>query len=184
MLPMSPIYKCFMSKHTNIPMFRIGIGYDVHRFDNINNDDSNTSITICGIEINYHKKIIAHSDGDVGLHALADAILGAVGCGSIGQHFPNTDQKWKNAKSSHFVIEAQKKAQERGYIISNADIIIICEQPKIMPYALEMQHYIAQFTSIDPSFINIKATTTEKLGAIGRNEGIAAQAIVLCSQQY
>ncbi|QGR02963.1 2-C-methyl-D-erythritol 2,4-cyclodiphosphate synthase [Ehrlichia ruminantium] len=173
-----------MSQYINKPMFRIGIGYDVHRFDNTNNNHNDTFITVCGVKINYHKKVIAHSDGDVGLHALADAILGAVGCGSIGEHFPNTDQKWKNAESRHFVIEAQKKAQEMGYIISNADITIICEQPKIIPYAAEMRNYIAQFAQIDPSLINIKATTTEKLGALGRSEGIAAQAVVLCNKQH
>ncbi|ABD45293.1 2-C-methyl-D-erythritol 2,4-cyclodiphosphate synthase [Ehrlichia chaffeensis str. Heartland] len=172
-----------MNQHPNKPIFKVGIGYDVHKFDNTCYNDANTFITICGIKINYHKKIIAHSDGDVGLHALTDAILGAVGCGSIGQHFPNTDNTWKNIKSDYFLIEAQKKAQEKGYSISNADITIICEQPKIMPHALEMQEYIANLICIDPSCINVKATTTEKLGFLGRKEGIAAQAIVLCCLQ-
>ena len=172
-----------MNKPTNKPTFRIGMGYDVHKFDNIDNN-SESFITICGVKINYHKKIIAHSDGDVGLHALTDAILGASGCGSIGQHFPNTDKTWKNVKSSHFLIEAQKKAKEKGYLIFNADITIICEQPKIMPYAVEMQEHIAQLISVDSSCINVKATTTEKLGFLGREEGIAAQAVVLCCLQY
>ena len=169
-----------MDKHINKPMFRIGIGYDVHKFDNRDNNNSESFIIICGIKINYHKKVIAHSDGDVGLHALTDAILGAAGCGSIGQHFPNIDKIWKNVESGYFLIEAQKKAQEKGYLISNADITIICEQPKIMPYALEMREYIAQLINVDSSCINIKATTTEKLGFLGRGEGIAAQAVVLC----
>ena len=172
-----------MKQHTNKPISRIGIGYDVHKFDNIEHDTTNTFITICGIKINHHKKIVAHSDGDVGLHALTDAILGAVGCGSIGQHFPNTDNKWKDVKSDYFLIEAKNKAQEKGYYISNADIIIICEQPKIMPHALKMQEYIANLINIDTSCINVKATTTEKLGFLGRKEGIAAQAIVLCCLQ-
>ncbi|WP_395878334.1 2-C-methyl-D-erythritol 2,4-cyclodiphosphate synthase [Ehrlichia muris] len=172
-----------MDQYINKPTFKVGIGYDVHKFDNTSHDNINTFITICGIKINFHKKIISHSDGDVGLHALTDAILGAIGCGSIGQHFPNTDNKWKNIKSDYFLIEAQKKAQEKGYSISNADITIICEQPKIMPYALEMQEHIALLIKTDASCINIKATTTEKLGFLGREEGVAAQAVVLCCLQ-
>ena len=100
-----------MSQYVNKPMFKIGIGYDVHRFDNINKNHDDISITICGVKKLIIIKIIAHSDGDVGLHALADAILGAVGCGSIGEHFPNTDKKWKNVESRHFEIEAQKSTR-------------------------------------------------------------------------
>ncbi|KJV69280.1 2-C-methyl-D-erythritol 2,4-cyclodiphosphate synthase [Candidatus Neoehrlichia procyonis] len=164
----------------NKPLFRVGIGYDVHQL--INTDDANEQfITICGVKIHHNKKINAHSDGDLGIHVLTDAILGCIGCGSIGQHFPNTNPKLYKINSSIFLLEAQKKAKDKGYIISNIDIIIICQQPKIMPYALQMKKYLANLLKIDLNAINIKAVTTEKLGFIGKEKGIAAQAIVGCT---
>ncbi|QXK92246.1 2-C-methyl-D-erythritol 2,4-cyclodiphosphate synthase [Neoehrlichia mikurensis] len=163
----------------NKPLFRVGIGYDVHQL--INTDNKEQFITICGIKIPHNKKIKAHSDGDLGIHALTDAILGCVGCGSIGQHFPDTDLKFHKIDSSIFLLEAQKKAKEKGYTISNIDIIIICQQPKIMPYSLQMQQYLTDLLQLDFNMVNIKAVTTEKLGFIGKEQGIAAQAIVGCS---
>lgn len=158
-------------------MFRIGIGYDVHAFDS--SESSHHYITLCGIKINHSKKLLAHSDGDVALHALTDAILGAIGHGSIGQHFPPTDMKWNNCSSETFLIHANNLMQSHEFQINNIDLIIICEEPKIMPYAFSMQENISKILQINLSQVNIKAVTTEGLGAIGRKEGIAVQAAVL-----
>ncbi len=162
------------------PQFRIGSGYDVHRFIVAQNVDS-CYIKICGVSIKHSMEIDAHSDGDVGIHAIVDAIFGAIGLGDIGEHFPPTSLEWKGIDSSHFLSFAVEQAKNKGYFISNADITIICEKPKIVPYKSEMKQRMSELLQISDDFVNIKATTTEKLGAIGRNEGIAAQAVV-CMQ--
>lgn len=158
--------------------FRVGAGYDIHKFVKVQND-AKSFIKICGVEINHDMAIEAHSDGDVAIHAIVDAILGALGCGDIGEHFPPNSSKWKDCNSSHFLDFAAKKAQEKGYSVSNLDITIVCEEPKILPYKAKMKEFISKILEIDDEFVNIKATTAEKLGSIGRNEGIAAHASVL-----
>lgn len=156
-------------------MFRIGIGYDIHRFST----ETCQTIIIGGIEIPYIRKIIAHSDGDILLHALTDAMLGAVAEGSIGIHFPNTDDKWQGVSSSHFIKYSANLIIQKGYKIGNIDITVICHEPKIMPYAIDMRKKISNLLEIETDQINVKAVTPENLGSLGRKEGIACQAIVL-----
>lgn len=161
-------------------MFKIGIGYDIHSFS----DQSTDYIMIGGIKIPYTKSISAHSDGDVLLHSLTDAILGAIAEGSIGVHFPNTDDRWKNASSSEFIKYSYDLTLKKGYEIGNIDVIVICQEPKIMPYAINIRESIADLLKIDIDQINIKAVTPEGLGALGRREGIACQAAVLLIKRY
>ena len=156
-------------------MFRIGIGYDVHAFSS----EACQWIIIGGIKIPHNRKIIAHSDGDVVLHALTDAMLGAMAEGSIGVHFPNTDEKWKNASSGTFIQYSANLMTKRGYKVGNIDLTVISHEPKIMPYALDIRKAIANLLQINIEDINIKAVTPERLGALGRKEGIACQAAVL-----
>ena len=156
-------------------MFRIGIGYDIHAFS----DEVTDYIMLGGIEIPFKRKIIAHSDGDVILHALTDGLLGAIAEGSIGVHFPNTDNKWKKASSSEFVKYTLALVYSKGYMISNVDITVISHEPKIMPYAVEIRSKIADLIQCDISQVNVKATTPEGLGTLGRREGIASQAAAL-----
>ena len=158
-------------------MYRLGIGYDVHAFEIRNTIDS--YITLCGIQIPHKNALIAHSDGDVALHALTDAMLGAIAEGSIGVHFPPTDNKWKNCDSEVFVKHANFLIKNKGYKIQNIDITIICQKPKIMSYAMDMRKNISSILNLEIDQINIKAVTTEGLGALGREEGIAAQAAVM-----
>ncbi|WP_341817246.1 2-C-methyl-D-erythritol 2,4-cyclodiphosphate synthase [Wolbachia endosymbiont (group A) of Agelastica alni] len=165
------------------PKFRVGTGYDIHRFIKIQ-DSTKCLIKICGVEIEHNMAIGAHSDGDVAIHAIVDAILGALGCGDIGEHFPPSSSEWKDCNSSHFLDFAAKKAKEKGYSVSNLDIIIVCEEPKISPYKVEMKKFISKALEIDDEFVNIKATTAEKLGSLGRNEGIAAHASVLLHTNF
>ncbi|WP_179947421.1 bifunctional 2-C-methyl-D-erythritol 4-phosphate cytidylyltransferase/2-C-methyl-D-erythritol 2,4-cyclodiphosphate synthase [Wolbachia endosymbiont of Folsomia candida] len=160
------------------PKFRVGTGYDIHKFTEPKND-TKCFIKICGVEIEHDMTIEAHSDGDVAIHAIVDAILGALGCGDIGEHFPPDSLKWKDCDSLHFLDFAAKKAREKGYGVSNLDVTIVCEKPKISPYKAEMKKTLSEILEIDDEFVNIKATTAEKLGSIGREEGIAAHASVL-----
>lgn len=160
------------------PKFRVGIGYDVHRFIKTQMQ----SIKICGVDVDHNMSIDAHSDGDVAIHAIVDAILGALGCGDIGEHFPPDSPQWKNCDSSYFLYFAAEKAEQKGYKISNLDITLVCEEPKILPYKTKMKESIAKLLKINDESINVKATTTEKLGSIGRKEGIAAHAVVLLYQ--
>ncbi len=154
-------------------MIRVGQGYDVHRF----NDGDH--IILGGVKIPYEKGLEAHSDGDVVLHALADAILGAAALGDIGKHFPDTDPEFKGADSRVLLRHVYNIVQEKGYKLINADITIIAQAPKMLPYVPEMRANIAADLLVDMDFINVKATTTEKLGFEGRKEGIAVQAVVL-----
>ncbi|OEY87205.1 bifunctional 2-C-methyl-D-erythritol 4-phosphate cytidylyltransferase/2-C-methyl-D-erythritol 2,4-cyclodiphosphate synthase [Wolbachia pipientis] len=159
-----------------VTKFRIGTGYDIHRF--VKTTDK-CFITICGVEIEHDMAIDAHSDGDVAIHAIVDAILGALGCGDIGEHFPPSSSTWEGCDSSHFLDFAVKKAHERGYDVSNLDVTLICERPKISPYKVAMKKSIAKILGISDEYVNIKATTAERLGSIGREEGILAHATVL-----
>ncbi len=158
--------------------FRVGSGYDIHKFVKFQ-DSSKCFIKICGVEIEHDMAIAAHSDGDVGIHAIVDAILGALGCGDIGEYFPPDSPKWQGYDSSHFLNFAVKQAQQRGYGISNLDVTLICEKPKILPYKAKMKKFIAEILGVNDELVNIKATTTEGLGSIGRKKGIAAHATVL-----
>jgi 2-C-methyl-D-erythritol 4-phosphate cytidylyltransferase/2-C-methyl-D-erythritol 2,4-cyclodiphosphate synthase len=155
----------------NIGEYRVGSGFDVHAFDKNKNTDG---IMVCGVKIPYKHPVLAHSDGDVGLHALTDAILGACGLGSIGVHFPPSDEKWRGASSEIFVKHALSKMQEVVGKLVNIDITIITQEPKIMPYSEQIRTKISQLTGLEISRINLKATTTEFLGFIGRGEGICA----------
>lgn len=156
---------------------RVGIGYDIHRFRK-RNPDENDLIRISGIEVKFDKKIEAHSDGDVAIHAICDAILGAIGQGDIGEHFPDSDPKWKNVNSAEFLKHVNQLLKLRNGRIINLDVIIICERPKISPLKLAMKEELAKILGIEVTRINLKATTNEKLDAIGREEAIAAQAVV------
>lgn len=152
---------------------RTGIGFDVHRFS----DAPARHVRLCGVDIPYNRKLEGHSDADVGLHAATDAILGAIGQGDIGIHFPPSDPKWKGADSMLFLKEAARMVRERGGRIIHIDITLICEAPKISPHRPAMVTAIASALHCAPGRISIKATTTEKLGFTGREEGIAAQAV-------
>ena len=157
---------------------RTGLGYDVHAFD----EDGTGPIRIGGIDMDYPKTLKGHSDADVALHAITDAILGAVGQGDIGVHFPPSDDAFKNMDSAVFLKKAIEIAKENNANINNIDLTIICEEPKIGPHAPKMKAQIASIVDIPENAINIKATTSEKLGFTGRKEGIAAQAIATVTQ--
>jgi 2-C-methyl-D-erythritol 2,4-cyclodiphosphate synthase len=154
-------------------MIRVGQGYDVHRFI------EEGKVILGGVTIDYEKGLEAHSDGDVVLHALCDALLGAAALGDIGKHFPDTDPEFKGADSRVLLRYVYKIVQEKGYAVVNADITIIAQAPKMAPHIVDMCDNIAKDLMIDIDAINVKATTTEKLGFEGRKEGIAVQAIVL-----
>ena len=150
---------------------RTGMGFDVHKLI------PGTEIILCGVAIPHNFKAEGHSDADVGLHALVDAILGAMGAGDIGTHFPPSDPQWKGKDSAHFVRHVVGMVSERGGIISNADVTLMCEAPRVGPHRDAMVKRMAELLEIDPSRVSVKATTTETLGFTGRGEGIAAQAI-------
>ena len=152
-------------------MIRTGTGYDVHRLA------AGEELWLCGLKIAHDKGLAGHSDADVVLHALVDAILGAAGEGDIGQHFPPSDAQWRGASSSRFVEHAVSLAAARGYRIGNVDVTIICEAPKIGPHRGAMRENIARLLGVQADCVNVKATTTEGLGFTGRGEGIAAQAV-------
>ena len=149
---------------------RVGNGFDVHRFG------PGESIMLCGVPVAHSHGLIGHSDADVGLHALTDAILGALGDGDIGQHFPPNDAQWRGASSDRFLAHAAGLVQARGGVIGHADVTLICERPKVGPHRDAMRARIAAILGIDMDRISVKATTTEELGFTGRREGIAAQA--------
>ena len=152
---------------------RTGQGFDVHAFS----DEAGRKLTIGGLVIPHDKGLAGHSDADVALHALTDAILGALGDGDIGQHFPPSDARWKNADSAAFLKHAVGLVTKRGGMLAHCDITIICEAPKIGPHREAMRARISEITGIALDRVSVKATTTEKLGFTGRREGIAAQAI-------
>ncbi len=155
--------------------FRFGSGFDVHAFRE-KKESENNFIRICGTDVEFEKKIEAHSDGDVGIHAAIDALLGAIGEGDIGEHFPPSDQKWKNCDSCEMLKIINDLLKRKSARLINLDITIICEKPKILKYKEGMKEVMAEILGVSKSRINIKATTTEKLGFLGRGEGVAAQA--------
>lgn len=157
---------------------KVGMGYDAHRFSD---NGSQSGIVLCGVNVPCKYSIIAHSDGDLALHALTDAILGAISAGDIGMHFPPSDPQWKNAKSDQFVKFAINLVREKGGMINNVDITLICETPKISPHKESLIKSLAQILEISEEDVSVKATTTEKMGFTGREEGIACQAIVCIS---
>ena len=149
-----------------------GSGFDVHRLE------AGDFMMLCGVRVEAGLRLIGHSDADVGLHAITDAVLGAIGEGDIGQHFPPIDDQWKGKDSGHFLKHASNLARDCGAEITALDLTLICERPKVSPYREAMKARVADLLEISPDRINIKATTTEGLGFTGRGEGIAAQAIV------
>ena len=159
---------------------RVGTGFDVHRFKKTENPEGNT-IMLCGIPVPHDEAIEAHSDGDVGLHAIVDALLGTIGAGDIGSHFPPSDPQWKNAPSHRFLSHAAALVSEASGRIINVDVTLICERPKVGAYRDAMRHRIAEILAISKDRVSVKATTTEKLGFTGRKEGIAAQAVASIS---
>ncbi len=152
---------------------RIGTGFDVHAMAD------GRKMVICGVEIPHDKGLAGHSDADVGIHALCDAIYGALAEGDIGRHFPPSEANWKDADSARFLRHAAERIAARGGKLANADITIICERPKITPHAPAMRARLADLLGVGVELISVKATTTEKLGFTGRGEGIAAQAAVI-----
>jgi len=154
---------------------RIGSGIDVHAFG------PGEFIMLGGVRIPHSHGVAAHSDGDVVLHALCDALLGAAGLGDIGQHFSDTDPQWKGADSRRFIMSVLAQLHTRRLAVANVDLTVLAQAPKIAPYRDAMRRQIAQLLEIDEQRVNIKATTTEGLGFLGRAEGIAAQAVVLLS---
>lgn len=152
---------------------RIGQGFDVHAFG------EGDKIVIGGVVIPHNKGLIAHSDGDVLLHALSDALLGAVGLGDIGKHFPDTDMQYRNADSRSLLKMVYAKVQQKGYELVNADLTVIAQAPRMATHIPYMVNAISQDLKVDPELINVKATTSERLGFVGREEGIACQAAVL-----
>ncbi|MBB5325812.1 2-C-methyl-D-erythritol 2,4-cyclodiphosphate synthase [Anoxybacillus tepidamans] len=158
-------------------MFRIGQGFDVHQLV------EGRPLMIGGVHIPYEKGLLGHSDADVLLHAIADACLGAIGAGDIGKHFPDTDPQYKNADSALLLQHVWNLVKKEGYKLVNIDCTIIAQKPKMAPYIEKMQERIAQLLEGERSRVNVKATTTEKLGFTGRGEGIAAQAVVLLQKQ-
>lgn len=166
-------YCIAMNPSAPFPPIRIGQGYDVHAFG------EGDHIMLGGVRVPHRCGVLAHSDGDVVLHALCDAMLGALALGDIGVHFPPSDDRWKGADSSRFVSHCNELLRERGWQVGNADITVICERPKVGPHALAMRQKVASLLGIELERVSIKATTSERLGFTGREEGIAAQAAVL-----
>lgn len=152
---------------------RIGHGYDVHRFT------EGDSVTLGGVVIAHSRSLLAHSDGDVLLHALTDALLGACALGDIGQHFPDTDPRYRGIDSRKLLREAYQLVAAQGFELSNADITVIAEAPKLASHCVAMRSNIAEDLKVEIGQINVKATTSEKLGFTGREEGISTHAVVL-----
>ena len=149
---------------------RVGNGYDVHAFA------AGDHVMLCGVRVAHDRALLGHSDADVAMHALTDAIYGALAEGDIGRHFPPSDPRWKGAASEIFLAHAARLAGERGYRLANADVTIVCERPRIGPHAAAMQAELARIMGTGADRISVKATTSERLGFTGRGEGIAALA--------
>jgi 2-C-methyl-D-erythritol 2,4-cyclodiphosphate synthase len=155
---------------------RIGSGFDVHAFG------PGDFVMLGGVRVAYTRGVIAHSDGDVLLHALCDALLGAAGLGDIGEHFPDRDPKWRGADSARFVSEVLALLGARGLRVENADLTLLSEAPKIAPHRAAIRARIAALLGVDAARVNVKATTSERLGFLGRGEGLAAHAVVLLAE--
>ncbi len=152
---------------------RIGLGFDVHAFK------TGRNLVLGGVKIDYNPGLAGHSDADVAVHAVMDAILGACGLGDIGIHFPDSDMKYKNISSMLLLEEVRKKMEKKKLAVVNVDLVLIMQKPKVSEYFPEMEKNIARALNIDSNMVNIKATTTESLGFCGREEGIAAQCVIL-----
>lgn len=152
---------------------RIGNGFDVHRFA------ENRELWLCGVKVPHSLGLLGHSDADVAIHALCDALLGALALRDIGYHFPDTDPRYKGADSKKLLARVVEMIAERGYAVSNVDVTIIAQQPKLLPYIPQMAETLAGILGIATDRVSVKATTTERLGFTGRSEGIAAQASAL-----
>lgn len=157
-------------------MIRIGHGFDVHKFG------GEGPVIIGGVAIPYEQGLIAHSDGDVALHALCDALLGAIAAGDIGRHFPDTDDEWKGANSRGLLKDVYRRVKQQGYQLGNADVTIMAQAPKMAPHIESMCQAIAEDLETELHNVNVKATTTERLGFTGRKEGIACEAVVLLTK--
>ena len=151
--------------------FRVGTGFDVHALV------ENRALILAGVRVPYERGLLGHSDADVALHALMDALLGAAGKGDIGKHFPDTDDKYEGADSRRLLRVVVEMLQKDGWQVNNADVTIIAQRPKLAPYIAAMRELVANDLGITEDAVNIKATTTEKLGFTGRGEGIAAEAV-------
>ena len=152
---------------------RIGNGFDVHRLV------PDRACVVCGVHIPYSLGLLGHSDADVAIHALIDAVFGALAMGDIGRHFPDTDDRWKDADSRHLLRASVALVKEKGWLIGNVDVTIIAQAPKMAPYIEKMRANLAEDIGIEIDRVSVKATTTERLGFTGRGEGIAAQASAL-----
>lgn len=152
---------------------RIGIGYDVHAFG------PGDHVMLGGVRVAYARGIVAHSDGDVALHALCDALLGALALGDIGLHFPPGDERWRGADSRALLRHCRALVAARGYAVGNCDLVVVCERPRLAPHVAAMRECIAADLGCGVDAVSVKATTSERLGFTGREEGIAAQAAVL-----
>jgi 2-C-methyl-D-erythritol 2,4-cyclodiphosphate synthase len=157
--------------------YRVGIGHDVHRLE------FGRKLMLGGIEVPHTHGLHGHSDADVVLHAICDAMLGAAGLGDIGEHFPNTEAKYRGSPSSLFLKEVNKKVHDAGWTIENLDVMILAQEPKLQEFKPKMKYHIARELKIEESQVNIKAGTNEGLGYIGTREGIAAYAVVLLRRQ-
>lgn len=151
---------------------RLGNGYDVHAFC------EGDHVILCGVRVPHDRGLLGHSDADVGMHALTDAIYGALAEGDIGRHFPPSDPQWKGAASEIFLAHAGELLRTKGYRLSNADVTLVCERPKIGPHAVAMAAELARILGVAPDRVSVKATTSERLGFTGREEGIASIATV------
>lgn len=152
---------------------RIGQGLDVHAFT------TGDHVMLAGVRVPHHQGLAAHSDGDVALHALCDALLGAAALGDIGQHFPPTDERWRGASGVLLLQKVQELLKQQGWAVVNVDVTIACEAPRISPHVLAMRRATAAALQVDVNAVSIKATTTEQMGFCGRQEGIAALAIAM-----
>ncbi len=170
--PSNRTYHANLMKRRAQMDIRLGNGYDVHRFG------EGDHVTLCGVAVPFTRGLQGHSDADVGMHAVTDAIYGALARGDIGQHFPPSDPQWKGADSAIFLTHACALARDMGYEISNADCTLVCEFPKIGPVSDQMRERMAEILGIDADRMSVKATTSEQLGFTGRGEGIAALATV------
>ena len=160
-----------MENKVKLPAFRVGCGYDVHKLV------PERKLILCGVQVPYELGLLGHSDADVALHALMDALLGAAALGDIGKHFPDTDERFKGAESMKLTEHVVGLLAERGWHINNVDVTIIAQRPKLASYIPAMRTKVAAVLGIDEDAVNVKATTTEKLGFTGRGEGIASEAV-------
>ena len=160
-----------MENNIKIPQLRVGCGYDVHKLV------EGRKLILCGVDVPYELGLLGHSDADVALHALMDALLGAAAPGDIGKHFPDTDERFKGADSMKLTEHVVKLLSERGWQINNVDVTIIAQRPKLAGFISAMRENVAKVLGVDAEVVNVKATTTEKLGFTGRGEGIASEAV-------